>query len=290
VADRPELLLFDGQVLRHEGEAWSRVDGFYAVLGHPVAHSLSPVFQNAALAACGIDVPYLRLDVHPDRLDALVAAAPDFGLLGGNVTAPLKEETAKRCVRLTGDAAGLGAVNTFKVAADGWKGHNTDHGGLVDVLEREGVSAGWRGLVLGAGGAARAAVCALLDLQVDPVVVSAREGASAERMAAWSASDPEALGRVLLTVDDPPPGGDGRPLAVVCCLPAGVVGSVPEPSPGAAALFVDLRYGDAAVTPTGADWICRDGLGLLLAQGARSFEWLFDVDAPRDVMSAALTR
>ncbi|OYV63804.1 MAG: hypothetical protein B7Z72_14245, partial [Gemmatimonadetes bacterium 21-71-4] len=91
--------------------------GRLVLIGHPVAHSLSPRFQNAALRAARIPLPYELLDVAPEALDATMAALAGAAA-AGNVTIPHKERAAERCHRLLPMAARTGAVNTF------W----TDHG------------------------------------------------------------------------------------------------------------------------------------------------------------------
>ena len=289
MAERPELLVFDGSVLRCDGHEWQPQRDLYAVLGHPVDHSRSPVFHNAVYAAVGIDADYVRIDVEPEHLETLVTAAADLGLCGGNVTVPLKEDIAALCRTLSGEAQRLGAVNTFRVESDAWAGHNTDLGGLCEELAIGGVGAGWTGMVLGAGGSARAAVCALLDLGLENVVVAARAGPGTERTAAWLAADKDLNARVSLAPWRQLSTGLAQSLVVVGCVPFGVDthAVLPPASTSRHALYYDLRYGDHA-PPSPPAWESRDGLGLLLAQGALSFTWLFGIDAPRDVMADAL--
>jgi shikimate dehydrogenase len=137
--------------------------GRLVLLGHPVAHSLSPAFQNAALRAAGVSLRYEALDVTPDALPGCLS---DLAAVhaSGNVTIPHKEAVAGLCTRLEPLALRTGAVNTFWHAGDGTLvGDNTDVGGFEAMADSLGVRR--EGAVvacLGAGGAA-AAVCAAVE-------------------------------------------------------------------------------------------------------------------------------
>lgn len=131
----------------------------FAVLGHPIAHTLSPAMHNAAFRSMGLDAAYLAFDVLPDRLIGVLEAMRDMGFGGVNLTVPLKE-TAFRGIRDVDDSArNLGAVNTVEFLPDGrLRGHNTDGRGFLLAFEEafgRGVS-GLRILILGSGGAGRA--------------------------------------------------------------------------------------------------------------------------------------
>ncbi|MGQ9585972.1 MAG: shikimate dehydrogenase [Anaerolineae bacterium] len=135
------------------------------LLGWPVAHSVSPQMHNAAFQALGLDWCYVPLPVQPAALPEAVAGLRALGLRGANVTIPHKEAVIPLLDELQPEARALGAVNTLVVAEDGrLTGHNTDVLGVRAVLERAGCSlSGQQALVLGAGGAARAAAFALLE-------------------------------------------------------------------------------------------------------------------------------
>jgi shikimate dehydrogenase len=133
------------------------------LLGHPVAHSLSPRFQNAALRAAGIALDYAAIDVEPSSLEDVVAAL-QRDRAAGNVTVPFKERVHDLCGVLTPLARRVGAVNTFWVAEDGaLVGDNTDVGGFIHALSSllgetpRDLAIG----VLGAGGAAAAVLAAV---------------------------------------------------------------------------------------------------------------------------------
>jgi shikimate dehydrogenase len=135
--------------------------GRLVLLGHPVAHSLSPRFQNAALRAAGIALVYEALDTPGAALDATLLALRESNA-AGNVTVPHKVAVAQRCQRLTSLAKRLGAVNTFWHDNGELVGDNTDVVGFEAMAKSLGVvSEGAVVACLGAGGAARAACAAI---------------------------------------------------------------------------------------------------------------------------------
>ncbi|MEZ4463335.1 MAG: shikimate dehydrogenase [bacterium] len=149
------------------------------LVGHPVHHSLSPRLQHACAASLGIPLRYDLFDVPPASLGRWFEG-PARALDGFNVTAPHKADVARRVEALGPEAARLGAVNTVVREAGRWVGHNTDLFGFVQLL---GGAPRGPALVLGAGGAARAAVAGLAD-QGFEVQVTARTPDRAERLLA----------------------------------------------------------------------------------------------------------
>ncbi len=133
-----------------------------AVLGHPVGHSRSPAMQSAALAELGLggEWSYEAIDVAPDAFEARVRAMPGEGFAGANVTVPHKGAALALADELSETAREIGAANTLVFADGEIRAENTDADGLLDALPAS--PAGKRALVLGAGGAARAVVWALL--------------------------------------------------------------------------------------------------------------------------------
>ena len=132
-----------------------------AVLGHPVAHSRSPAMQNAALAELGLreEWSYEAIDVPPQDFEAQVRGMAAEGFAGANVTVPHKGAAFLFADETSEGAARIGAANTLVFAAGKIQAHNTDAGGLIASLPDS--PRGVRALVLGAGGAARAAIWAL---------------------------------------------------------------------------------------------------------------------------------
>lgn len=283
------------------GSGLRPLPGRLVLLGHPVAHSLSPAFQNAALEHAGLPLRYEALDVAPaafaDVLRGLVAQRG-----AGNVTVPHKEAAARQCDRLTPLAARAGAVNTFWTDADGvLVGDNTDVGG-VEALARHVLGrapANLRIALLGAGGSASAVLAAAERWPGCYVGVWSRTPdrtrALVERF--------DGVAHVARALDDSVRDAD----LVVNATPVGLHGDDVPVDPVAlrkGAAVMDLVYRRDAIAIVRRDmspalrraetpWVRRararglraaDGLVMLLEQGALAFERWFGVAPDRDVM------
>ncbi len=265
--------------------------GHLVLLGHPVAHSLSPRFQSAALRAAGIPLTYRAVDVAPEALpgvvDALVAARA-----AGNVTLPHKEAVAARCDLRTPLAARVGAVNTFWCTLDGrlW-GDNTDVAG-VDAAVRQlfggRVPPGLRVALLGAGGSAAAVLAAAESWPGARVRVWSRTRARADALAAR-------FHAVAHAVDARGDALDAATL-VVNATPLGIRPDDALPAPPAA-LGPDAAVLDLVYRPGETAWVHAvrtaghrglDGLPMLIAQGAASFVRWFGVAPDTEAMWAAV--
>jgi len=156
-----------------------------AVAGQPVLHSLSPVLFRAAYPAADSPAVYTRI-LAPTAADAL-RLGREIGLAGMNVTAPLKEHVFAYLGRSDEIATALGAVNTLVRDGDAFRGYNTDPAGVAGAFAAAGAEVrGQRVLVLGAGGAGRAAAFALRELGAEVVLCSRTDGravAAAARLA-----------------------------------------------------------------------------------------------------------
>ncbi len=130
----------------------------FAVLGHPIGHTLSPVMHNASIQSLEFDGIYLALDVHPDRLMEVLPAMQLMGFGGVNLTVPHKEIAFHGLEKLDESALLFGAANTVEFTDEGMVGHNTDGYGFIKALEEAfGKSVeGDAVFVLGCGGAGRA--------------------------------------------------------------------------------------------------------------------------------------
>ncbi|MEI7437183.1 MAG: shikimate dehydrogenase, partial [bacterium] len=130
----------------------------YAVLGHPVRHTLSPAMHNAAFQALVRDAVYMAFDVAPEQLMQVLPAMAAMGFGGINLTVPLKEVAFRGLADLDPLARRLGAVNTVEILPDGLKGHNTDGCGFLRAIaEAFDFNVAGRSLfILGCGGAGRA--------------------------------------------------------------------------------------------------------------------------------------
>lgn len=151
------------------------------IVGHPLAHTLSPVLHNWAAGETGVRASYHAWDTPPDRLPAFMTALRTLPVHGLSVTIPHKEAVMNLVDSLTDNAREAGAVNTLFWEKDTLWGENTDIAGFMAPLAELDIRPG-RALVLGAGGAARAAVCGLRREGWD-VVLSARTEERARRLA-----------------------------------------------------------------------------------------------------------
>ena len=131
----------------------------FAVLGHPIGHTLSPIMHNAAFEELKMDAVYLAFDVHPDKLMEVLPAMAAMNFKGVNLTVPLKEVAFRGLQNIAPSAKILGAVNTVEFTPDGKMiGHNTDGTGFITAIA-EAFSRKIKGMkvfVFGAGGAGRA--------------------------------------------------------------------------------------------------------------------------------------
>lgn len=271
---------------------------FLGVIGWPVAHSHSPVMQNAALAALGLDWVYGAFPVAPEALAQAVAGARALGFVGLNVTVPHKVAALQLC-RPDALAERVGAVNTLVFPAapgDETRGLNTDVHGFRRLVAEAGLFAGGgtrgqgrlRAALLGAGGAARAVAVALGDEGVETHVV--RRGARRIELPGLALEhhdfEAAALAALLPTVDllvDTTPRGLGpgpHPEQEIHILPRH-------------ALVVDLvvrRDTPLVVAARARGLRACTGVAMLLHQGAAALEAWTGQAAPLQVMRAALGR
>lgn len=253
-----------------------------ALLGHPVGHSVSPQIHNAAFAAARVDAVYVALDVEPGEVDAAVAGLTAMRFLGANVTIPHKRAVYERVPRRTLDAQVAGAANTVYWDGDDLAVDNTDIEGLRRVLlDDVGLTGGEGVLLLGTGGAARAAAVALGELGAGFEVVGRRPDAVAEIEAVARTA-----GAVIGRVSDP--------ILLVNATPLGMAGeTLPDRfldlAPPQTVLDLVYRAGEtpfvAAARHAGATAL--DGRGMLVGQAASAFERWTGLPAPREAMRQA---
>ena len=273
----------------------------YAVLGHPVDHSLSPTMQNAAFRASGQDAAYVALDVPPERLGDALRGLHAAGVAGLNLTTPLKEAAWPYLAGASEEAARMRTVNTLRWERGGWMGHATDGEGFGDWIGALRVPVrGARVLLLGAGGAARSIAPWLLSMEPAAIQVLSRDGGHA-RALAEDVGSARAKGTRGVAVrpgsfdDSPAIDPAGAFDLLIRALASDAIGAEEARwwdtlRPDAPAL--ELNYGArAAASRSRAKRDGRpfeDGIGLLLHQGARSFEFWTGTAAPIGVMRAAL--
>lgn len=155
----------------------------FGVLGHPVAHSLSPALHNWAFAELGIPAAYLAFDKSSEELSDFLAAVRSVPIAGLSVTIPHKVAVMEALDGVSALAKRVGAVNTLYWDQKRLLGENTDITGFLEPLQGVGRVPG-SALVLGAGGAARAVLAGLLDLGVSRVTLTNRTPEKAEALAA----------------------------------------------------------------------------------------------------------
>jgi 3-dehydroquinate dehydratase/shikimate dehydrogenase len=253
----------------------------FALTGRPLAHSASPAMQNAALAEARLDAVYVPMEAASGA--DFLAVADALGLTGASVTAPLKQGWEKLGVVTDATASAVGAVNTLRRNTRGWEGRNFDVEGFLAPLDaREVPLEGRRAVILGAGGAARAAAWALKTRRAR-VEVSARQDAAAVALAAdlgvASVQWPPSPGWDLLVNATPvgmTPAADASPLATGAVVGGAVYDLVYNPRE--TALLRQARDAGA---------VTISGLDMLVHQAALQFLWWTGMDAPVDTMRQA---
>jgi shikimate dehydrogenase len=263
--------------------------GKLVILGHPLSHTLSPVFQNAALKAAGIPLTYEPLDIPRSVLDDTLGDLRRKRA-AGNVTVPYKEALFNACDRLTDTARAVGAVNTFWTGPDGaMVGDNTDVAGF-SAAAHELVGPPRDGEIvalLGAGGGAAAVLHAMEGWPNASVQLYSRTRARAEELVKRF----KVPGEVARSAED---AVDGATL-VINATPVGlrddtVPVQVSFLIAGSAVLDLAYRIGETAFVrdARAKGHRAMDGLHMLVEQGAESFERWFGVKADRAAMWAAL--
>jgi shikimate dehydrogenase len=262
--------------------------GRLVLLGHPVSHSLSPIFQNAALEAAGIPLVYEALDITSRELRKVLRELKGSNA-AGNVTIPHKLAVHDICDSLTDLAAKVGAVNTFWFESGKLHGDNTDVGGF-DAAARAllgGEIKGARIVLFGSGGAAAAVLAAAEEWPGAEAKIVARGSERAVALASRfrdvaraEKSVAEALRGATLVVNATPVGqqDEYQPMDVAL---------IPK-----SAAVLDLVYRRG-----GTPWVraarergirAADGLPMLLEQGALSFQRWFSKEPDREAMRQSL--
>lgn len=271
-----------------------------ALLGRPVAHSVSPPMQQAAIDAMGVDAVYLAFEVADEEFDGAVRGLAAMGAIGANVTLPHKAAALEVADRATDRAFAIGAANTLRFTRDESgavviEADNTDAQGFVDLVRDEGGAdvAGAHYAQVGAGGAGRAMAFGMAEAGAASITLANRTRDRAEELAAALR---KAWPQLELLVVDLADANDAFRAATIVAnatsvglhdgdespLPAAVM------SPGA--LVVDSIYlpdtpflraaREAGARPLG-------GLGMLVHQGARSLAWWTDREPDRALMRRA---
>jgi shikimate dehydrogenase len=263
-----------------------------AVIGSPIAHSLSPVLHRAAYDALGLaDWDYAAVECAESDLASTLQQLDADGLAGVSLTMPLKRAVLPLLARPDRLVADVGAANTvlFGGVAGEWWGANTDVGGMVAALRRVGVGTPKRVCVLGGGATASSTLAALRDLGAPAAVVIARRPEAVADLHA-------AADRLQVAVDvlpwDDAAGVMGAADLVVATTPAGATdGLAPVVSPRGDAVLFDVVYSPWP-TVLAAAWERAGGrviggLELLVEQAALQVKLMTGQDPPVDAMRAA---
>ena len=249
---------------------------YFAVFGHPVAHSLSPRIHAAFARQSGIDLRYEPIDATLEGFFDALQAFADAGGSGANVTLPLKQSAFALSATTTMRARRAGAVNTLAWLDGQWHGDNTDGTGLVrDLTDRHRIDLRQRRtLLLGAGGAARGIAPSLLDAGIGELFIANRSPERADALADTLGQpgrvhpryidDLRALGEFDLIVN------------ATAATREGALPALPISLLGPRTTAVDLSYGEAAIPFLAWARANRahdaiDGLGMLVEQAAESF-------------------
>jgi shikimate dehydrogenase len=270
-----------------------------ALLGHPVAHSISPAFQQAALDACAIDARYEAWDTPPEDLRIAVERLRSGDLMGANVTVPHKVEAMRLVDRPDALAERVGALNTIVHRNGLLEATNTDVTGILRALESAEVEVrGAEVLLIGAGGAARAVVVAMRHAGAARVVIANRTPERAAALAPLGGEDLDLRYAPLDVADATFRGAASRARIIVQSSSLGMRHGPDERAnpvlaelmhPGQVAF--DLVYvpeetpflraaAEAGARPVG-------GLAMLVHQGAEAFRLWTGAPPPLDVMFEA---
>ncbi len=273
----------------------------YGIFGHPIGHSFSPPMHNAAFQKLNLNCVYLAFDILPQNLSAAVNSIRQLNIQGINVTIPHKQEIINCLDEISDEAKYTGAVNTVKNNDGKLFGHNTDVGGFLKDLEVEfgirefsEISA----CLIGAGGAARAVLSGLCMKGIKKVVIANRTKSKASELANYflkrfsgieinsaDLKDHSEIKKCLensnLLINSSSPGMTGHdPLNIP-------LDSLPKNS-----YVYDLVYNpketELVKQAKSLGHRSASGLGMLLYQGAESFEYWTNKKAPIDVMKKAL--
>lgn len=279
-----------------------RIDGntkLLGIFGYPVKHTLSPVMQNAAIDALGLKYVYVPFEVRPEELESAVKSIRALGIAGVNVTVPHKQAVIPFLDDVTEEASLIGSVNTIENRDGRLIGHNTDSKGYIRSLREDAgfEPKGKKVLIIGAGGAAKGIVAGLSMEGVSKIIIANRTVEKAVKLAnefgnkfstvSFNATSLSSLKdpQLLSTID-----------LIINTTSAGLAGDAPEVNfslTPSHTLVSDIVY-KPPVTPfmKNAESASRKtigGIGMLIYQGAISFEIWTGHKAPVDVMKKALS-
>lgn len=273
------------------------------IIGYPIGHSISPIFQQAAFDHYKLDIRYHVWEIEPNHLKEAVFNLRQSKVLGFNVTVPYKESIMKELDEITEEATNIGAVNTVINQAGTLVGHNTDGAGFIRALKEEGEfdPEGKTTLIIGAGGSAKAVAYHLLKNKISHLLLANRTHIRAEILGASLKSlgyeniefvSPTGTELELILSSKSPPD------LIVNCTSLGMVGgpgptlmAIPAHLIPQSSLVCDLVY-NPLFTPllngaieSGAQTLT--GLPMLVHQGALAFHLWSNYEPPIQIMFEA---
>lgn len=264
------------------------------IIGHPVAHSLSPLMHNRAAGLIGLDCVYAAFDVPPQNLKEAITGMRGLGLKGLNVTVPHKEKVIPFLDRLDEEAALIGAVNTVTLKNGRLVGSNTDGVGFIRSLTQKGFRPrGKSAAIIGAGGSARAIGVALCRAGVSKLVIINRSAPRGRRLARGLSK----LGDVSFAASDKSHAAEAADI-IVQTTPCGMKRSDALPASGLAFRKGQWVY-DIIYSPIETRFLKKarlkgaktlNGLGMLVYQGSESFKMWTGRRFPEDKIAAYLKR
>ena len=252
-----------------------------AVIGDPVGHSLSPQIHMTWIDQLGLDASYESIRVPAGDVTAAMEDFARQDFRGLNVTLPHKQDVLASASLVSPAVKAIGAANTLSRLSDGsWRADNTDAPGLIAALKRAGIDyvTGRKIIVIGAGGAARAALFAL-DRADAEVTVLNRTVEKAGQVIAECCNSPHGYGPLadLHTVAE-------EAEFIINTASAGHQDTCIQLPEGKGRLFFDMSYGAPAAAQLAhaqqQGWATEDGLGMLVCQAAESFRIWFGGDLP----------
>jgi len=272
----------------------------FGILGHPVHHTLSPAMQNAAFHSEGVDAVYVPMPVSPENLEKVLKTLSQSGVMGVNITVPHKQTALTLMDTVSEEAKLICAINTVVFKGNKLHGYNTDGAGFIQSLIKQASfdPKGKTVLVLGAGGAARAVALSLAQAGVRKLFIYNRTHVRAELLVKhiehhFSYSNPTVMEEHQTRTKE-----DLEPIELV--VNATTLGLNPDdPIPISpiffkqGALFYDLIYHGET------NWLkvakkskmkTLNGLGMLVHQGALSFELWTGKKAPVKKMTEAIKK
>ena len=270
------------------------------LIGWPVGHSVSPKMHNAAFEYLGLDWRYVPLPVNiepTERISEAVAGLRALGFQGANVTVPHKQSVIRFLDKLTDAAAAIGAVNTIQVCEDGsLLGDNTDAPGFIaDLRDNDIDPYGQQVTVLGAGGSARAVVFGLAEAGASSITIVNRTASRAVELASAMQGHFDGCDIQAAATD----ADEWSPASIVVnCTSVGMTPNTDAmPWSSDKPFRPDQRVYDLVYNPSptklsafaaasGAHAV--NGIGMLFWQGAIAFKRWTGLDAPVDMMRAAI--